>query len=276
VARVAVVLAVRDAEATLEACLRSLVDVHRGEHEVEIVVVDNMSTDRSVEIASRFGEQVRLVREEKRGPAAARNRGMRETGAEVIVFTDSDCIVDPEWIVEIVEPLSDPTVGIVGGKILSVEPSNRIERFGETIHDHRAAIEEFRPPHAKTGSWASRRAALEQAGLFDESLLRGSDAEMAARIHRLGLRLVYRDAAIVRHYNESTFAGLFREGMEHGMGRAKMMRKASGRVSSKSTVRDVVGSTVRLVRGSGAPRFHSLCAVVFSTGKLVGEVLGRS
>lgn len=272
--RVAVVLAVRNAEGTLAACLRSLVDAKRGGHDVEIIVVDNMSTDRSVEIASRFSDSVRLAEEQKRGPAAARNRGVRATEAELIAFTDSDCIVDPDWIVELVAPLADPSVGIAGGKILSVEPSNRIERFGETIHDHRAAIEHFNPPHAKTGNWASRRAVLEQAGMFDETLLRGSDAELSARIRGLGLRLVYRDTAVVRHYNEKTLTGLFREGFAHGKGRAGMMRKAKGRVSSRSTARDTFGSMVSLVTGSGPERFYSFCGIVFNAGKLAGEVFG--
>jgi glycosyltransferase involved in cell wall biosynthesis len=269
---IAVVVAVRNAKATVEDCLRSLCALDAGGHRIEIVVVDNGSTDGTLDIVGRFSDRVRLMSESKRGPAAARNRGIRESSAEIVAFTDSDCTVEREWLIELVKPLADESTGIVGGRILSAEPCNRIEKYGERIHDHRAAIEYYRPPYAITGNWASRREVLLEAGLFDEQLLRGSDAEMAFRIGSLGYRLVYQDSAIVRHRNERTFRGLFHEGVLHGRGRAGMHEKSPRLVRRWTTGRSLLRSCRNAVTGEEMPRFDSICSIVFNAGKLAGEV----
>lgn len=271
--RAAVIVAAYNAASTIEACLRSIVSM---DHDLrrEIIVVDNGSTDSTREVVSRFGDAVRLVRESRRGPAAARNRGIRETSAEWIAFTDADCVVERDWLARLIPEGPPDGIGVAGGRILSVEPCNRIERFGEIIHDHRNAIERPRP-YAMTGNWASPRAVLLEAGLFDETLLRGSDADMSFRIHALGYRLVYRDDAVVRHRNERTFAGLFREGRMHGMGGMAMRSKpvhAISRDRRRTAGRNIAGGLRRLVVGDGVSRFDALCFLVFDIGKLVGEM----
>lgn len=276
--RVAVIVAVYNAEATIGPCITSLLEMSSGGCEVELIVVENGSTDGSVSILSSFGDRLRMISESRRGPAAARNRAILETSAEWIAFTDADCVVEREWLAELVQPLSEEGVGIVGGRILSVEPCNRIERFGERIHDHRIAIERQNPPYAMTGNWASPREALIRTGMFDETLLRGSDADLAFRLHAAGYRIVYRHGAVVHHRNESTFRGLFHEGYMHGMGGAALRRKPVHGMESRrrriATGRRVARSLGQAITGRGSSRFENLCAAVFDAGKLIGELKG--
>lgn len=279
VERLAVIVAVYNGEATIEACIRSLIEMRTASYELELIVVDNGSTDRTRTIVGEFGDRLRLVTEPKRGPAAARNRGIREAASEWIAFTDADCVVEQDWLLELVPPLAEPGVGISSGKITSIEPCNPIERFGERIHDHRTAIEAQNPPYAITMNWASRREVLLHAGLFDEDLMRGSDADLAFRIHALGYRMVYRDSAVVHHRNERTLRGLFHEGFMHGFGaegiRAKPEHAPAIRRRRFSTERRVMKSLRRLIAGGTPGRFESLCSVVFDAGKVAGEMKGR-
>jgi glycosyltransferase involved in cell wall biosynthesis len=277
--RIAVIVAVYNAESTIEACIRSLLEMRRGSYALELIIVDNGSTDRTRTIVAGFGDRLRLLTEPKRGPAAARNRGIREATAEWIAFTDADCVVEPDWLFELVPPLAEPGVGISGGKIMSIEPCNRIERFGERIHDHRVAIESQNPPYAITMNWASRREVLLRAGLFDENLMRGSDTDLAFRIHALGYELVYRGNAAIHHHNERTFRGLFHEGFMHGFGaeriRAKALHAPAVQPHRFATERRVLRNMGGFVTGRRLGHFDSLCAVVFDAGKLAGEMKER-
>lgn len=267
-----------NAQATIEACVRSLLDMRYGLGDVELVVVDNGSTDATPERLAQFGDRIRVVHETKRGPAAARNRGIREVTAEWIAFTDADCVVDQSWLAELVPPLADDAVGIAGGRIASVEPCNRIERFGELIHDHRAAMESYERPYAISSNWASRRSVLLEAGLFDEDLLRGSDADMGFRVHGLGYRFVYREGAVIRHHNQKTFSGLFREGVMHGFGGARIRAKQGDSPPARrsfSTHRRLARHAAGMISGRGG-RFENLCWTVFDAGKALGELRAHS
>ena len=212
-----VIVAVYNGAATLRACLDSLLRLDYPADRVELLCVDNASTDATPRLLADYGSRLRVLCETTRGPAAARNRGLSVARGEVVAFTDADCAVDPGWLRHLVTPLTDPSVGVVGGKILSRRPCNLIEAFGERIHDHARAMYEFSPPYAITMNWASRRTVLEQIGRFNPTLLRSSDVDCSYRLVAAGYRLVYAPAAIIYHRNERTPWGLVHEGYVHAV-----------------------------------------------------------
>src|SRR5262245_904804 len=211
-----VVVAVFNGARTIEACVSSLLALRYPRDQCEIIVVDNASTDGTAAVLAPFTDRVRVLHEPTPGASAARNRGIRHARGQVIAFTDADCTVEPEWLAALVEPLADPSVGIVGGPILSRARGNRIERFGERLHDQRRSIEIEPRPYVASANWASRREVLSETGFFDETLLRVQDVDLAWRIRQAGYRLVYMPEARVRHRNERTLWGLMREGYTHG------------------------------------------------------------
>ena len=89
---------------------------------------------------------IKILCEAKRGPAAARNKGLLNVKSEIMAMTDADCVVDKDWLQRIVTPQKDESIGILGGKILATRPCNTVEIFGENIHDHDKAINEYKPP----------------------------------------------------------------------------------------------------------------------------------
>ena len=221
---VSVIVAIYNAEATLPDCLDSLRQLDYPRCRLEVLCVDNGSTDGTPRLLETYRQQITILREERRGPAAARNAGLRQAAGEVIAFTDSDCAVDRNWLRALVGPLRDPRVGVVGGTILSKRPCNSIEAFGEQIHDHNRAVNEFRPPYAITMNWASRLEVFKTVGFFNEDLLRCSDADLSYRMVQAGYRLVYAPAAIIYHQNERTPWGLMREGYVHGYHAVNVVR----------------------------------------------------
>ena len=276
---VSVVVPAFDAARTITDCVRSLTALEYPRDRLEIVVVDNGSRDRTRALLEAFGEAIRIVDEPRRGPAAARNAGVRSARGDVIAFTDADCTVDPRWLLPLVAALEDPGVGIAGGPILSRRPANAVERFGERIHDHRRALTEFEPPYAITMNWASRRAVLEAVGLFDVRLRRCEDGDLSYRIREHGYSFAYVPEAIVYHRNQRTVAGLVREGWEHGFHAHPVRRRHASFIAAFRAriaalrVRSV--ERKRTASGPGGRAEDRSYERAFAFGKRTGRASGR-
>jgi glycosyltransferase involved in cell wall biosynthesis len=211
-----VVVPARNAAATLPACVASLLALDYPPDRLELVVVDNDSTDATGAILAGYDGRLRVVRERSRGRSAARNAGIRAAQGDVVAFTDADCVVDRGWLRNLVAPLTERDDLVVGGAILASEAANRVELFGERIHDHRAAIERERPPYVVTMNCATRLATLRRHALFDERFTRCEDVDLSYRLFSAGCSFRFVSGAIVRHRNERTLRGLFLEGARHG------------------------------------------------------------
>lgn len=271
---VTIVVAVYNGAPTIDACVSSLLGLCYPHEHVEIVVVDNGSTDATLERLHAFGGAIRVLHEKTRGASAARNTGVRAARGTIVAFTDADCTVEPEWLGALVAPLADRGVGVVGGPILSRINGNRIERFGDVIHDQRRAIEDDAAPYVASGNWASRAGVLVQLGLFDESLRRAQDVDLAWRAVQAGFRLVYAPDAIVHHRNERTLWGLINEGYVHGMHGVRLSRKHEA--LWPHVQRHPMTAWRRLFRdvrrlASGGDRITHALTLLFDTGKAAGE-----
>ncbi len=276
---VSVVVAVYQAEATLEDCIASLLALDYPEDRRELLFVDNNSTDGSAAILARHADHVRVLTEPRQGPAAARNRGIGAARNEVVAFTDADCVVDPGWLRALVAPLADPQIGVSGGRILAREPAGAIERFGETIHDHRQALC-YRPPYAITMNWASPRRLFAELGGFDEHLLRGEDVDFSYRVFERGLGFACAPEAVVRHRNEHTLGGLLREGFTHGFHAVPVLRKHH-RLILRQGYEVKFWRALAVPRGLLSPRVwrrrdRELFAAVFAAGKRAGRLWGSA
>lgn len=276
---VAVVVPVFNGRKTIEACLDSLLTQDYPREMLEIVVVDNASTDGTAQVLERYQDRIRLLWEQTKGPSAARNKGVREASSEVIAFIDADCIADTAWLRNLVEPLRSQSVGISGGAILSRRPCNRIEIFGEKIHDHQKAIEVYKPSYAISMNWASRRSVLLEAGLFNEAFQRCEDVSLSMRIDQLGYELVYQPSAIIYHRNEHTLPGLFREGFQHGLWGVKCISehraiiRGSGHKRVNLHSYKAIGANL-MIAMTGERRMTALCQATFDIGKKAGKFAG--
>jgi glycosyltransferase involved in cell wall biosynthesis len=269
--RVSIIVPVYNGESTITDCIESLMDLSFPRNEVELLLVDNASTDDTSSILGRYRDRAVILREPKRGPAAARNRGLSNATGDIVAFTDADCVVDRDWLSRIIAPLRDPAVGIVGGTILALKPRNAIAEFGERIHDHRMAIECYSPPYAITMSWASPRSVFEKVGPFDEDLLRCEDCDLAYRIVAAGYTIVHEPAAVVYHHNEQSLRGLVAEGYAHGYHSIPLLKKHD------DFVRTFVGKSAATPRAwsPADERYWRVFNFGKATGKAVGSLRAR-
>jgi cellulose synthase/poly-beta-1,6-N-acetylglucosamine synthase-like glycosyltransferase len=197
--RIAVVVPVRNGRAEVAQCIRACRAQTRPPD--ELVIVDNGSSDDTAAVASAAG--VGVLREPIRGSYRARNRGWRSTTADIVAFTDVDCVPSPNWLAELTEPFSDPAVAGVGGAIIQAElnsPSQRWMVERKFLDQAQNAAHEFLPFFA-TANVAYRRSVLEELDGFEEAYLSGGDCDMSWRVQALAAgTLVYRPTAEVQHH----------------------------------------------------------------------------
>jgi cellulose synthase/poly-beta-1,6-N-acetylglucosamine synthase-like glycosyltransferase len=276
---ISVIVPVYNSQRTVAETIRSLRDLDYPRDALELIFVNNGSTDNTATILARHSHEIRIVNEPKRGRSAARNAGVRAARHTGVAFTDADCLADRAWLRQLVAPLENPEVGIAGGRILAVRPCSSVAEFGERVHDQARAIGVYKPPYASTANWASRRNVILETGGFDEEFVRGEDVDLAYRIVQAGYRLVYREQAIIHHRNELTLRGLFRQGFQHGFYSVQVLKKHCDFVQKFGHRRNQVRRYGRLV--ANAARILSRRAdattvydTVFNSGKVAGKLVG--
>jgi cellulose synthase/poly-beta-1,6-N-acetylglucosamine synthase-like glycosyltransferase len=217
---VSVIVPVRDGESTIADCLDSILATDYPADRREILVIDNGSTDGTAQaIRSR---PVTYMREEMRGVSNARNHGIAESRGDILAFVDADCLVEPQWLTELVRPFEDPDVGSVGGDLQHAPPTTAAERqAARMLGNWQRFAFTSNPAYAITANAAYRREVLDRIGPFDPHMTRAQDVELGLRFQeRSGLRLAYAERATARHRHRSTQRGFFRQqlGWAYGAG----------------------------------------------------------
>ena len=276
---VSVIVPVYNGEQSIGPCIESLLASREPRDAMEVICVDNASTDATPDILRKFQPSIQVVRETKRGPAAARNAGLRVAAREFAAFTDADCTVDSSWLSNILIPLRAGSAGAVGGKILARPEAGPVEQFGELVHDHYNAIENDRPPYFITMNLAARTDMLHSIGLFDERWIRMEDVDIAYRMVAAGERIVYQPDAVVYHHNRDTLITLAREGFLHGYYRPAFLRVhrqfIDNYCSAAKARTGVKGPERRAADTNLEPWRLGLYWKVFNWSKKAGEFTGR-
>jgi GT2 family glycosyltransferase len=183
-------------------------------------VVDNGSSDGSVEMLEASFPAARLIRnQENRGFCAANNQGIEAARGALIALLNNDAEAAPGWLAALREAVRDaPDVGMAASKILVYEDPGTIDKVGHLIYPDgqnrgRGTGERDTGQYDAPGEalWPDgcacmyKRAMLEQIGGFDEDFFAyGDDAELGLRARIAGWRCRYAPGAVVRHHRGAT------------------------------------------------------------------------
>lgn len=224
--RVAVVAAVFNEEKHLPGLLAALALQTRPPE--EIIIADDGSTDGTGMILKSFGAEhpeLRILHQANRGPAAARNMGWKSSCSEICVFTDGDCVPEPDWLEKLIAPFDNPNVGACAGTYKTMNPKNLLARFiGLEIAWRHSRIKETVSAH---GSYnlAVRKSVLEELGGFKEIYKKpsGEDWDLTYRISKK-YRIAFVRDAIVGHYHPESFIAYMKNQCRRGYDRMLVYR----------------------------------------------------
>ncbi|WTP58170.1 bifunctional polysaccharide deacetylase/glycosyltransferase family 2 protein [Streptomyces phaeochromogenes] len=188
-----------------ECIANTLESLAKSTHPIEIIVVDDGSTDDTSRIARdaarSFGmTNVRVIRQENAGKPAALNNGVRSASYDIVVMMDGDTVFEPDAVHQLVQPFADPEVGAVAG---NAKVGNRNTIIGAWQHieyvmgfnlDRRMYDLLRCMPTIPGAIGAFRRdAVLEVGGMSEDTLAEDTDITIA--MHRGGWRVVYQEHA---------------------------------------------------------------------------------
>ncbi len=214
---VSVVVAARDAAASIGTLLDALSAQTHGE--VEVLVADDASRDRTAAVAEERGARVVRCGGRARGAYAARNAALPHAGGDVIAITDADCVPRADWIERLLAALAGADAA--GGPIrLTLPPDPSLAALVDASRRlDQAAF------HAQGflafANFACRRELLDRVGPFNAALASNGDREWCLRASAAGARLAYAPRAIVEHHTRTRAREVAATWWRRGVGRGR-------------------------------------------------------
>ncbi|MBV8777186.1 MAG: glycosyltransferase, partial [Alphaproteobacteria bacterium] len=219
--RVSVVVCAYNAERTLLPCLASLELLNYADYEV--IVVNDGSTDRTLDIAEGF-PYCRIISQENKGLSVARNVGAEAATGEIVAYTDSDCVADPDWLDYLVGTMERHGLVACGGPNFSPTETHLVPEAvaaspGAPCH---VLLDDELAEHIAGCNMAFRRDVLLGIGGFDPIFrAAGDDVDICWRLQDAGHAIGYSAAAFVWHFRRNTVSAYIAQ--QRGYGKAEAL-----------------------------------------------------
>jgi glycosyltransferase involved in cell wall biosynthesis len=229
--QISIVIPTFNSAKVLGNCLESLTNQTVGRERYEVIVVDDGSTDETKDIAAKYSGK--YIYQQNRGPAAARNNGVKHAEGEVILFTDADCEPQPTWIEEMIKPMNDPQVVGVKG-IYKTRQKEIIARLVQIEYEHKyERMKRFKYiDFIDTYSAGYRKDIFMKYGGFDERYPKASveDQEFSFRLSRNENKMVFNPEAVVYHRHSSRLMDYLRKKYKIAYWKAFLLKRHPGKV----------------------------------------------
>jgi glycosyltransferase involved in cell wall biosynthesis len=221
---VSVVIPVHNGSARLPSLLDALAWQTAPKDAFEVIFVDDASTDGTAELIRDSATAEVVVSPRRGGAYAARNRGLARARADIVAFTDSDCIPAPNWIATGLAEIVRTGADLLAGRVdvpLGDRPSVAALVDAWRFLDQRRWV---RQNFAATANLWVRQEVFRRVGPFSDDLISGGDGEFGRRATRSGAKLLYEDRLIVSHPPRDRAWALARKGFRTGVGAAQQRR----------------------------------------------------
>ncbi|MBP7088423.1 MAG: glycosyltransferase [Candidatus Omnitrophica bacterium] len=209
----------------LRACLFSLFTQDYPKKNTEIIVIDDRASRKTKDLTEelkKYFPQLKYLSQRRKGPAAARNLGAKNSQGEIIAYVDDDCVVENNWLKLMVEAQQkNPNIVVVGGKTLTANQKTTVlvSQFLsncsiESYIDGKKEVIFF-----PTCNVSFKRAVFDKYR-FDETfpLPGGEDLEFFWRLFKDGYRFIWDKDIKVIHYRDDTFFSFMKQAYIYGRG----------------------------------------------------------
>jgi GT2 family glycosyltransferase len=279
--RFSVVIPTHNREKSLRRCLLAVTSQDYPDY--EMIVVDDASQDGTADMVSlEFPHAIYLRQRSNLGPAAARNRGIREATGEVIAFTDDDCVPPSNWLFSLSAGFETyPEASAVGGlqeppeEIWKQNPLARYERYRtRKVYKLGDGVKIGYPLPMGTNNLAIKKRLLIQVGGFDElfPVAAGEDADLLHRLVESGNPTVCLPMSVI-HRQTYTWPSFFRQQIRRGVGAAYFLAKR--KMLPGLTKEYLHFFALPVLFGADLSHSHSVQIAFVSTLSRLCQTLGR-
>ncbi len=229
----------------------------------ELLIVDDGSTDDTESMVREFSRRspitIRYLRQANKGPAAARNLGIREARSSIILFTDSDIVPERELVAQHLEwHRNNPQTGAAVLGYVTWPPEIKVTPFMRWYGEE-GALFAYRQLRGQreidfhffyTCNLSLKTDFLRACGGFDEDFKSASweDTELAYRLHKAGLRLLYNPRAVAFHHQFFTFDEACRKALGNSAAREIFLKKEAGQYFLAQRKERINGVKARLAK----------------------------
>ena len=229
--KVSIIIPTKNNGDILEKCLASIKNLDYPKDKYGVIIVDGHSTDGTVEIAKKY--VCTVVYENVGTIGGARNIGVENSTGKYIVFTDSDCVVDKDWLNNLIGQFNDEKIASVGGPNITPEDdtdfakcagnvlkflSNPGPRYGFNANE---VMEIY---HNPTCNSAYRKSIFQAIGGFNPKLITCDDEELDYRIKEKGYKILFTPDAKVMHYRRPTWKRFAKMAYNYAVGRMQAIK----------------------------------------------------
>ena len=200
---------------SLNLLLNALAEQTYPARRFECVIIDNgggLGGESNVFVDRAYAFGVRVLREDRRGSYAVRNRGLQEARGEVLAFTDADCLPRVDWLTSAVARLQTADgPAMIGGRVEVVRaaehPASAFQWYS-ILNDVNQArfLSQFH--FAATANMVTSRETFKRVGDFNPALFSGGDLEWGATCLARGIDQIYSPDAVVHHPARATWTAL--------------------------------------------------------------------
>jgi glycosyltransferase involved in cell wall biosynthesis len=211
--------------AQLRRCLAGIERLDAASFSFEVIVVDDGGPEPLHDLVAPYAAalDVRLIRQSRAGPAAARNAGVAVARGRLLAFIDDDCVPAPDWLAAFVHEIARDDRRLLGGRVenaLAGNPySTASEQISQFVYEYNQSAH-AREPFFTTNNIALAADLFRAVGGFATSIpsATAEDKEFCDRWRAHGLGLAHVPGAVVHHAHELTFARFLRQHFEYGRG----------------------------------------------------------
>ncbi|MFN4025139.1 MAG: glycosyltransferase [Hyphomonas sp.] len=205
------IVCTRNRAGQLKPCLQAIAELeYTGTW--EIIIVDNGSTDATQgvirAVAPDMPAPLVSIVETRPGLSAARNAGLAVARGRIIIFTDDDCYVAPDYVAQATAAFADERIGFVTGRVELHDPSDARVTINTSREPRRFRARQYIHVDRIIGAnFAFRRSIIARIGVFDELIGAGTqigggeDTDYAARIVHAGWEGLYCPDMVISHHH---------------------------------------------------------------------------
>lgn len=214
----------------LDACLTACINLSYPKEEFEVLYVDNNSTDGSLSVAKKY--PIKTIRDESYKLSEVRNRGIRESVGEVIIFFDADTVVDKNYLLVAEEVIKPEAVGCVTGRVLPIHSTWVSNYLGVSLFESYPRYKKGRKVFsAPCCDFVIKRSVINKIGFFRVDFSSGlnvarffEDKELSFRIRKAGYKILYDPRMRIHHDSTHSFKKLVNIWIQGAVGRVGLIQ----------------------------------------------------